>query len=500
MRPAAPWKIAALRFDRVSPTTLVDQIARHIELAIVEGSLQSGCRLPSWRDLAGQLGVARGTVQAAYEKLIDRGLLIASGSAGTHVVEHLPSKVVQATSDESLLPQDFYFRSSEALVFQMGIPANDAFPATLWARLHRQAVQATSLRTGYCDPRGLPELRSAIASHVAIARGIECSSEQIIVTAGFRGGLGIALRAIGATGKQAWVEDPGYPLTRYGLELAGVHPIAVPVDSDGLNVQRGRELAPRAALAVVTPGQQAPSGVALAEHRRQELLEWAASCGAWIIEDDYLAELHLSGRSPNALASGNGADRVIHVGTFSKTIAPMVGVGFIVAPLPLARRLIDVATWLGGPPNAALQLALSTFLREGHYLRHLRRMRGLYGQRRQCLLDTLARLGVEGALPAALSVMLPLPDGFDDQQLSIDARASDLGPAPLSPWFAAASRPRSGLLLGVANVLERNIDKDCRRLLAMFGTSERRPRDPNPQALAHRDSKSSDVATASRSI
>jgi GntR family transcriptional regulator/MocR family aminotransferase len=490
MRPDAPWKMAALTLDRVSPTTLVDQIAHHIEVAIAEGSLQSGGRLPSWRDLAGQLGVARGTVRAAYEKLIDRGLLIAAGSAGTRVAEHLPPTIIPVTSGvESLLPQDFHFRSTQALVFQMGVPAHDAFPATLWARLHRQAVQSTSLQTGYGDPRGFPELRLAIASHVAIARGIECSPEQIIVTTGFRGGLGIALRAIGATGRQAWVEDPGYPVTRYALELAGVHPVPVPVDSDGLIVERGRELAPHAALAVVTPGQQAPSGVALAEHRRQELLQWAASCGGWIVEDDYLAELHLSGRSPSALASGDGADRVIHVGTFSKTIAPMVGVGFVVAPLPLARRLIDVATWLGGPPNAALQLALSTFLSEGHYLRHLRRMRRLYGQRRQCLLDTLARLGVETAVPAALSVMLALPDGFDDQQLSLDAQAFDLGPAPLSPWFATASQPRSGVLLGVANVLERKIEQDCRRLLAMLGTPERRAKNPRLLIGARRGSE-----------
>ena len=469
-----PWKTKELTLDRAGPTTLVDQIAHHIEVTIAEGALSSGARLPSWRDLASQLGVARGTVRAAYEKLIDRGLLIAVGAAGTRVAEHLPPTIVPRTSDdERLLPQDFHFRSPQALAFQMGVPAHDAFPATLWARLHRQAVQSTSLRTGYGDPRGLPDLRAAIASHVAIARGIECAPEQVIVTTGFRGGLGIALRALGATGSQAWVEDPGYPVTRYGLELAGVHPVTVPVDSDGLIVERGRELAPRAALAVVTPGQQAPSGVALAEHRRKELLDWAEACGAWIVEDDYLAELHLSGRSPNALASREGADRVIHVGTFSKTIAPMVGVGFIIAPLALGRRLIDVATWLGGPPNAALQLALATFLQEGHYLRHLRRMRGLYGERRQCLLETLKRLGVDTAVPAALSVMLPLPDGFDDQQLAIDARAVDLGPVPLSPWFAAASHPHAGLFLGVANVLERKVEQDCRRLLAMIGTSER---------------------------
>lgn len=469
MRAGASWQTAKLTLDRVGPTTLVDQIARHIEVAITEGSLPPGARLPSWRDLAAQLGVARGTVRASYEKLIDRGLLKAAGSAGTRVVDRLPATVPPAASDtENLLPEDFHYRSADALVFQMGVPAHDAFPATLWARLHRQAVQSTVLRMGYGDPRGLPELRAAIASHVAIARGIECSPEQIIVTTGHREGLGIALRAIGATGGQAWVEDPGYPVSRFALELSGIHPVAVPVDGHGLVVERGRELAPRARLVIVTPGQQAPSGVTLAEHRRRELLEWAAVSRAWIVEDDYLAELHLTGHSPNALASAAGTDRVIHIGTFSKTIAPMVGVGFLVAPLPLARRLINVATWLTAPPNAAVQLALATFLRDGHYLRHLRRMRRLYEQRRRCLVETLTTLGADTAVPAGLSVLLPLPDGFDDERLALEARAAGLGPAPLSPWFSGASKSRSGLLLAVANVLERKVEQDCRRLLAMI--------------------------------
>jgi len=468
MRDGAVWKTTELTLDRGGAITLVDQIARHIETAIVEGALPAGARLPSWRDLAGQLGIARGTVRAAYEKLIDRGLLISAGSAGTRVANPLPAALQPLNDAESLLPEDFHYRSAQALVFQMGVPAHDAFPATLWTRLHRQAVQATSLQTGYGDPRGLPELRSAIASHVAIARGIECSPEQVIVTTGYRGGLGLALRALGATGKQAWVEDPGYPVTRYALELSGVHPVAVPVDQDGLIVERGQELAPRAALAIVTPGQQAPTGVALTDHRREELLNWAAASNAWIVEDDYLAELHLSGRSPNALASGRGADRVIHIGTFSKTIAPMVGLGFVVAPLSLARRLIDIAASLSGPPNTALQVALTAFLREGHYLRHLRRMRRLYGERRRCLLETLARHGVRKAVPAGLSVLLPLPTGFNDQRLALEVRDVDLGPSPLSPWFSSATDSHSGLLLAVANVLERSIDHDCRRLLAMI--------------------------------
>ncbi len=465
-------KISDLTLDRLGPATIIDQISRHIEVAIAEGSLPTGGRLPSCRDLAAQLGVARGTVMAAYEKLTDRGLLVTAGSAGTRVVNPLPLSIAPIIAGAvSSPPEAVQHRSEQGLVFEMGVPAHDAFPAKLWARLHRQAVQATSLRTCYSDPRGLPELRSALASHVAIARGIECSPEQIIVTTGFRGGLAVALRAIGAVGSQAWVEDPGYPLTRLALELAGLQPVAVPIDNEGLDVERGRDLAPRAALAIVTPGQQSPSGVTLAQHRRIDLLRWASEVGGWIIEDDYLAELHLSGSPANALASGSGADRVVHIGSFSKTISPMLSTGYLVAPLPLARRLIDAATWLGAPPNPAVQLALAKFLHEGHYLRHLRRMRCLYVQRRRCLLETLARFGVETAAPAGLCVLLPLPNGFDDERLTAEARAAGLGPAPLSPWFVAASRSRAGLLLSATNVVERRIEQDCSRLLAMFGDS-----------------------------
>jgi GntR family transcriptional regulator/MocR family aminotransferase len=469
--PIVLWKASALALDRAGATTLVDQIARHIETAIAEGALSSGGRLPSWRDLAAQLGVARGTVKAAYERLVDRGLLVTAGSAGTRVAGVLPPVAGAGLLEaESLLPPDFRHPSDRALPFQMGVPAHDAFPATLWARLHRRAVQSTSMRTGHPDPRGLPELRAALATHVAIARGIECSPDQIVVTAGFRGGLSIALSAIGAAGRQAWVEDPGYPVTRRALEVSSVHAVAVPVDKDGVVVERGREVAPGAALAIVTPGQQAPSGVTLTQNRRLELLRWARRAGSWIVEDDYLAELHLSGRPAPALAAEHGAEHVIYAGSFSKTIGPTTGVGFLVAPRPLARRLIEAATWLGASPNAAAQLAVAHFLKEGHYLRHLRRMRRLYAYRRRRLLDTLAGLGICTAVPAGLSVLLPLPNGFDDQALALNAAAEGLGPAPLSPWFSASSRPRSGLLLGVANMLDGKIEGDCRRLLAMTGT------------------------------
>lgn len=285
MRRTPSRDVSNLKLDRVGGTTLVDQIARHVEAAILEGALPPGGRLPSWRDLAAQLGVSRGTVKSAYEKLTDRGYLIAETSTGTRVADPLPRVSMRGghmASDDADPPPDAFRPDPRRplLPFQMGVPAQDAFPATLWARLHRRAVQVTASRTGYCDACGLPELRSALASHVAMARGVECSPEQVIVTTGSRAGLAIVLRAIDAIGKQAWVEDPGYPVARLALELVGASSVAVPVDDEGIDVDRGCALAPDAAMAIVTPGQQAPTGVTLTERRRRSLIDWAATTGA----------------------------------------------------------------------------------------------------------------------------------------------------------------------------------------------------------------------------
>ncbi|RUT26325.1 GntR family transcriptional regulator [Asaia sp. W19] len=464
---------ASLSLDRDNPLSLSEQIAKHIEGAILSGALPEGTRLPSWRDLATQLGVARGTVRTAYDRLIDRHLLRAAGAAGTRVAE--PPKVPHASVRGEISVSDDYgalalfrHRNEQPLAFQMGIPAQDAFPATLWARLHRHGVQISALHAGVMDPRGLPELRAALASHLALARGLSCTPDQILITTGFRSGLAMVLRAIDSPGRQAWVEDPGFPVTRMALESAGVHPVPIRVDPEGLDVAQGRFMAPSASFALVTPGQQAPMGVSLSPARRKALLDWARESHGWIIEDDYLAELHLEGRAPPALASGEGADRVIHIGTFSKTLAPMIGLGFVVAPPGLVKRLTEMAWWLATPPNNAVQIALTRFMREGHYFRHLRRSRQIYAERRSLLCDTLQRCGAPAAQSAGLSVMVPLPSGFDDARLALQARAASLGVSPLSAWFAKGSRARSGVILGIANSRPERVEGDCRQLLALM--------------------------------
>src|SRR5690606_28286030 len=180
----------------------------------------------------------------------------------------------------------------------------------------------------------------------------------------------------------AWIEEPGFPLARRALELIGAAIEPVPVDAEGLRVEDGIASAPDALLALVTPGQHAPLGVSLSSARRHALLDWAAASGAWIIEDDYLGELQLDGRAAPALAAGKGAERVIHIGAFSKTICLALGLGFVAAPPSVAERLVEVCAVLAPAPNRNTQLAVTEFLAGGHFLRHLRQMKALYAERR----------------------------------------------------------------------------------------------------------------------
>jgi GntR family transcriptional regulator/MocR family aminotransferase len=308
-----------IKLDRARKIPLAAQIYAAIREGIENGRLASGARLPSWQDLAAQLGVSRGTVRVAYERLIAEQFAIGLGSAGTRVAERQSrSPIPDQLPEAPLLPDVFYDFGSAPLAFQMGVPAQDAFPFKLWSRiLSREARRAAAAPVTYPDPRGDPELRKQIASYLGLARGVRCSASQVFVTAGFSGALGLAIRGLqpGKTG--AWIEDPGFPLTRTALELAGVGVTAVPVDGEGLDVAAGVRMAPRAKLAVVTPGQQAPLGMTMSLPRRLALLAWARRNDAWIIEDDYLSELQLKGRAAPALASLDHGGRVLQIGSFS---------------------------------------------------------------------------------------------------------------------------------------------------------------------------------------
>lgn len=293
-----------IQLDRTAKLSLSEQIFRSISRAIESGLLAPGTRLPSWQDLAAHLGVARGTVQNAYERLFDSQMIETFGARGTRVAPRPHAAAQPEAPQPGAFMKTYQEMMAGPAIFQLGIPAMQGLPEKLFAR----ARSSNLLKTGsfsslvYPDPRGELELRREIAGCLSISRNFHCFPEQVFITSGYSSGLGLALRVLGLDGGKVWMEEPGFFLTRKGLELARLNIVPVPVDAEGLNVDYGIAHAADASLAVVTPGQQAPLGSTLSLRRRLQLLEWAASNDAWIIEDDYLSELQLEGRPAPALA------------------------------------------------------------------------------------------------------------------------------------------------------------------------------------------------------
>jgi GntR family transcriptional regulator / MocR family aminotransferase len=456
-----------LKIDRSAKTPLTEQIRKGIGVAIESGVLAPGVRLPSWQDLAAQLGVARGTVRTAYEKLSAAQLIVASRATGTHVAER-PRAIVRKEQppDPGSFMEMYQEMTRGPAIFQMGVPAAAIFPATLFARIRAHAVRAEAGAAPiYPDPRGEPALRREIAAYLAVARGIECSPSQVIITGGYSSGLGLAFRVLGLEGQKAWTEDPGFPFARRGLELAKLCLAPIPVDESGIDVDYGLRHFPNAKLVVVTPGQQAPLGVTLSLERRLRLLDWATQESAWVIEDDYLSELQLEGRAAPALASLDREERVIHIGTFSKTISPALRLGFLVAPLSLMSRFAEVSACLSPPPGPSVQLATAEFMREGHYLRHLRRAKRAYSAQRDALLKCLnLKVKASSITTAGLAVLLRLPDDAPDTSIAKNVLTFGMAPAPLSVWYARPDSGRSGLLLGIGTAPKTQLAKWCDRL------------------------------------
>ncbi|AOM41496.1 PLP-dependent aminotransferase family protein [Xenorhabdus hominickii] len=462
-----------LKLDRLSKTPLTEQIRIGITNAIEKGVLKSGARLPSWLDLAAQLGVSRGTVRIAYERLMDNQLITASRSTGTRVVER-PNTVIKEQGIKPSSFMDMYkeFTAGPA-IFQMGVPSQENLPIKLFSRIRSYGIHAelgTSI--SYPDPCGELGLRREIASYLAISRGIACSPFQIIITNGFAGALGLTLKALGIEGEQAWIENPCFPLTRKGLELGKLSIVPVPVDKEGLIVEQGITQAPNAALAIVTPGQQAPLGYTLSLERRLQLLNWASKENAWIIEDDYLSELRLEGRATPALASLDQAGRVIHIGSFSKTLSPSLRLGFIVVPLHLVNQFSEIAVCLSPAPGPAVQLATSEFMKKGHYMRHIRRTKRLYlTQRNELMTQLQARNNSFQLLAGGLSVLINLPQNVDDVSLVRKMVQVGLAPAPLSVWYDINSPQQKGLLLGVAMAPIKHLSRACDQLIEAINIS-----------------------------
>jgi GntR family transcriptional regulator / MocR family aminotransferase len=467
--------------DQNALAPLYKQLYERLRGFILTGQLETGARLPSTRALASELGVSRNTTALAYEQLLLEGYIESRVGDGTRVARLQPdlafrapgnsedrattahtgvSPVVLARRVQSLVDTpspgegEINQTRTPSSLFRIGHPDVTCFPYETWARLlarhARHSLRAVSL---YQHTQGYAPLREAIAAHIGITRGVHCSPEQIILTAGAQGALDLATRVLLDPGDQAWVEDPGYQGARGTLLAAGARLIAVPVDQEGIDVEAGRQLCRDARLAIVTPSHQFPTGVTMSLSRRLALLEWGREAQAWIVEDDYDSEYRFSGRPLEALQGLDRARRVVYVGTFSKVLFPALRLGYLVVPAELLKGFIAVRSFIDVHPPILEHMALTDFIVEGHYVRHLRKMRLLYLERRNALVDALTReLGdilEVSVTEAGLHLVAWLPSGMSARVAVHRAEAAGLY---IQPIAQSNLRPlkRDGLQFGFA--------------------------------------------------
>lgn len=456
--------------------------------AISAGQLRPGARLPSSRELARQYGVARATVVAVYEQLRAEGYLSAQAGAGTFVNAELPDATLRRPRNTARLGPAVRprlpalspagralsqpgFPSPAAIAgathpFAAHLPALDEFPRELWSRVMAREVRrlpASALGDG--DPLGLPALRRAICDYLGAARGVACEPEQILVVSGTQQALDLCARLLLAPGDAVIVEDPGYVGARRVLEAAGARISAGSVDEFGLDVARAVQACPDARLVHVTPAHQVPTGAVLALPRRQLLLDWAARTGAWVFEDDYDSEYRYAGRPIPALHGIDANGQVLHAASFGKTMFPGLRIGYLVLPAHLVEAFAAARANVDRFPSVLHQAAMAGFLSEGHYARHLRRMRLLYAARYEALTDSLHRHASDlielPSVPAGLETVVWLARGLDDATVARRLAEEGIRAEPVSKSRIHRDE-RPGLVLGFAAFDPGAMDKAIR--------------------------------------
>lgn len=434
------------------------QITRQLKNAIEHGELKAGARLPSSRTWSQELGVSRSTVENAYGELVAQGWLERRGQAGTFVSGHVRPEKTVAT------PAVFAGESQTPDPFQMGLPALDLFPREIWARvMGRRLRTQTRFDLALGDVCGEAVLREAIVDYLRVSRSIECLPEQVFITSGYASSMTLILRALAKPGEGMWVEDPGFPLIRPVIAQENIGLMPVPVDDHGLNVAAGIHDYPQARFVLLTPAHQSPLGVALSLTRRRQLLEWAASAQAWIIEDDYDSEFRYHGKPLPPLKSLDAPQRVIYAGTFSKSLFPALRTAWLVVPLNQVARFRQLAGLMACSVPVLWQQTLADFIRDGHFWRHLKKMRQHYARRRLWMEEALREQGF-AVVPQEGGIQLVVAVDADDRLLTAKANQAGLAVQALSRW-RLKSEGRGGLLLSFTNITSAEMAKQVARQL-----------------------------------
>ena len=465
---------------------LYRQVYDWFQCAIVEGRLRPGQRVPSTRRLAAELQVSRVPILTAFEQLHAEGYLESTVGAGTRVAASMPEQApfairrraagvatggprrISLLAEKALSTPDELRPPTTLGAFRVSLPALDAFPANIWASLlARHARRPAPELMDYSDPMGYAPFREALAEYLGAARAVRCDASQVMVVAGSQQGLQIAARALLDPGDPVWIEEPGYPGAQRALAMAGAELVPLPIDSQGLDADSGLRRRPDARAAYVTPSHQYPLGVAMSASRRVKLLNWAAEASAWIFEDDYDSEFRFDSRPIASLQGVDESARVIYFGTLSKVMFPGLRIGYVVVPKDLVDAFRSVRAAMDIFPSALFQAALSDFIREGHFVRHIRRMRIIYMDRAATLAGAIQRdcrglIELAGP-PAGMHLTAFLPPGVNDATVTRRALEQGVTVLPLSA-FHLAGPSRQGLVLGFGGANQAAIERGVETL------------------------------------
>jgi len=455
----SPQKYLTLNKTEIQSIHL--QIYGRFKEAIEGNLLKAGDRVPSSRTLASELNVARGTVESAYAMLLGEGIFESKGQSGTFISNTLvPSatkKLQTFSPSKQVTPSVANTLASPAIshVFLPGCPAFDEFPRKIWARLNGQRIRSISTEEMRLkEPQGYGPLRQSIAAYLRLSRGVVCEPDQIFITNGYQGALDFLNKILNFQGSDIWMEDPGYLLAVMLLKDLGANIISVPIDEDGLIVTAGIAKSPNAKVAVVTPSHHSPLGLPMSTSRRIELLEWASNNDSWIIEDDYDGEFRYSGYPLPSLKSLDQYDKVIYSGSFSKTIFPSLKLGYIVVPQCLVEVCKEKAFVYQRGFSITPQMVVNDFIVEGHFSRHLKKMRDLYAHRREltatALLDIFGSTLKISSHKNGMHFVAALDAKYSDRKSAVSFNNQGYGIQPFSTWGQMYSQ--NGLIIGFTNV------------------------------------------------
>lgn len=476
------WLQQHFNLEEVGPA--YHQLYRLICRAILEGKFPAGTRLPSSRDLAGDLGIARNTVLQVYGQLADEGYVRAGVGQGTYV-EDISQDLVEPADEASDSSQEpdrraplagtphglsrrgrnvmnhLGFSNRQTGAFMPGIPDVREFPLKVWSRIQNRQWRAGPWDLmRYAPAGGYGPLRQAISDYLGSARSVRSTARQVVMTTGIHQGIDVAARLLCDDGDVVWIEEPAYWGIRNLLSSSGLRVVPICVDDEGI-CPGAAELAHPPRLIVVAPSHQYPLGMVMSLARRRMLLDYARQVSCWIIEDDYDSEFRYGNRPLPSLQGMDDADRVLYAGSFSKTLFPGLRAGFLVVPDVLADHFANAIAELYREGNMMSHSVLAEFIREGHFGAHIRRVRKRYAERRECLIEEIHRhfgsgLGIVGDR-SGLHLVLALPEGVEDAMVVRDALDQKVITRPLSAYYLNRGHARPGLLLGYAGVTPEEI-------------------------------------------